>query len=99
MRTYTQDWDYTISSSSLPYGCLNKPNVASNPILVALPLGGALTRGINGLEYTFHADNYDGCYALKFTVDMLSGGYPGTRVLLAQYGAIERCPAFQRNWD
>jgi hypothetical protein len=30
---------------------------------------------------------------------MLSGGYPGTRVLLAQYGAIERCPAFQLNWD
>lgn len=99
MRTYTQDWDYTISSSSLPYGCLNKPNVQSNPFIVSLPLGGALTRGINGLEYTFHEDNYDGCYALKFMVDMLSGGYPGTRVLIAQYGSLERCPAFQLNWD
>lgn len=99
MRVYSPDWDYTITSSSLPYGCLNKPNVASNPIAVWLPFGGALTRGINGLEYTFHEDNYDGCFALKFSISLLDSGYPGLRAFVAQYASLERCPAVQMNWD
>ena len=71
MRTYTELWNYTLTSSSLPYAIDHgSPAVVFGNL--RLPTDTFVNKDYAGTEYHFQGQNYSGNYALKFTLDTTS---------------------------
>ena len=88
MRTYTENWNYSLTTSSSPYARNNGSPSFSNNHYIA-PYNCFINKDTVG-QLQFGGNNYSGSYALKFTLNADSAAYIGFMSLV--YGVNSYVP-------
>lgn len=90
---YTESWNYTLTSNSLPYAINNGSPYTSSGRCV-LPIDSFVNKDFAGSAYSFQGYNYVGSYSLTFDLDVTEAADAIFQILC--YGGTDYIPAMRR---
>lgn len=90
---YTESWDYTLTSNSLPYA-INNGSPYTYDGKCILSADSFVNKDFAGSAYSFQGYNYNGSYSLTFDLDV--SGADNHIFMVLCYGGTDYVPAIQR---